>query len=224
MAVLPSDETMRRPLMAATVSSPLLVGGPPLEVLVVTGLPLGLAGGELLPAGGELLLEGGDAGVGRVLRPAVGEESLALEQLELGRVELSAAGGQLRVGRVELGCRVGQFGLVGVELCLCRKGIHDSVDLVEVGPPIEGVGQAAFWVSVKAPSRECTTTVPKPPATSGIWVAAWSSTFWKVLPGMVTSGVGEVPKVAAPPPRAASTISQAAMTVLTWSAHQRPTR
>lgn len=74
----------------------------------------------------------------------MGEESLALEQLELGRVELSAAGGQLRVGRVELGCRVGQFGLVGVELCLCRKGIHDSVDLVEVGPLIEGVGQGGL--------------------------------------------------------------------------------
>ena len=83
--------------------------------------------------------------------------------------------------------------------------------------------RAAFWVSVKAPSRECDDRA-EAAGDLGIWVAAWSSTFWKVLPGWSPRVSGVPEKVAAPPPGAASTISQAAMTVLTWSAHQRPTR
>ncbi len=84
---------------------------------------------------------------------------------------------------------------------------------------------AARCSSVMAvPSVLCSTTVPAPPAASGISSPSPSMTFWKVVPGMEIWLVSGLPTVPARTPRPTRMTSQMVSVRHAWAAHQRPRR
>ena len=150
------------------------------------GLALFELGAALLELGAarlELLAEPGDRRVVGVRRDELVEEGLPAGELELALAELRAAGVELALAVLDRGRGRGDVGCALVELGLRLEGVGDALDVRHLGPRREHVLDGACWASVNGSSPLSRTTVPAPPAASGISPPSRSRTFSNSVPG-----------------------------------------